>query len=243
MFSLASSESSTIVSSAGGDYRAFKPGPLLVAGEANPRRPKSTDHEHRQLLRLTGFKEEDVELMKVLFDMYDRDRDGMLTVEEACLLCTTLGYHPVESSSIRSSENGRVAFRQFIQSAGFVRGSHVPPTARGGHTKHFFRMANRSSSTPMGSKQARLYSLETIRTGYFFQSIGVGIPLPAVERITATIGNTGDPTLMEEELVSHVAYIQSRQDALSQKSSTTTKGGAGPGSSPRKQFAGGGGRG
>ncbi|CBJ31377.1 hypothetical protein Esi_0248_0024 [Ectocarpus siliculosus] len=141
MFSFASSESSTIVSSAGGDFRAFKPGPLLVAGEANPRRPKSTDHEHRQLLRLTGFKEEDVELMKVLFDMYDRDRDGMLTVEEACLLCT-----------------------QFIQSAGFVRGSHVPPTARGGHTKHFFRMANRSSSTPMGSKQARLYSLETIRT-------------------------------------------------------------------------------
>lgn len=56
MFSFASSDSSTIVSSAGGDYRAFKSGSLLVAGEANPRRPKSTDHEHRQLLRLTGFK-------------------------------------------------------------------------------------------------------------------------------------------------------------------------------------------
>ncbi|CAB1100042.1 unnamed protein product [Ectocarpus sp. CCAP 1310/34] len=52
-----------------------------------------------------------------------------------------------------------------------------------------------------------------------------------------------DPTFTEEELVSHVAYIQSRQDALSQKSSTTTKAGAGPGSSPRKPFAGGGGRG
>lgn len=34
------------------------------------------------------FQEEDVELIKVLFDMYDRDRDGMITVEEACLLCT-----------------------------------------------------------------------------------------------------------------------------------------------------------
>lgn len=56
MFSFASSESSTIVSSAGADYRALNSGPLLVAGQANPRRPKSTDHEHRQLLRLTGFK-------------------------------------------------------------------------------------------------------------------------------------------------------------------------------------------
>ncbi|CAM9496639.1 unnamed protein product [Ectocarpus fasciculatus] len=230
MFSFASSESSTIVSSAGGDYRALNSGPLLVAGQANPRRPKPTDHEHRQLLRLTGFKEEDVELMKVLFDMYDRDRDGVLTVEEACLLCTTLGYHPVESSSIRSSEDGRVAFRQLVQSAGFVRGNHVPPTSRGGHTKHFFRMANRGSSTPMASKQARL----------FFQSIGVDIPLPAVERITTTIGGTGNPAFTEEDLVSHVAYIQSRQDALSSKSSATTKGGAGSGTSPRKPFAGGG---
>ncbi|CAM9913472.1 unnamed protein product [Ectocarpus sp. 4 AP-2014] len=77
----------------------------------------------------------------------------------------------------------------------------------------------------------------------FFQSIGVDIPLPAVERITTTIGNTGDPTFTEEELVSHVAYTHSRQGALPPKSSTTTKAGAGPGSSPRKPFAGGRGRG
>ncbi|CAM9653697.1 unnamed protein product [Pylaiella littoralis] len=152
MFSLGSSESSTIASSAGGDFRG--PGPLLVAGQDNPRRPKTSDHEDRQLLRLTGFKEEDVELMKVLFDMYDRDRDGVLTVEEACHLCTTLGYHPAENSSIRSSEEGRVSFRQFVQSAGFVRGNHVPPAGRGGHTKNFFRMANRNASTPMTPKQA-----------------------------------------------------------------------------------------
>lgn len=34
------------------------------------------------------WQEDEVETMKVLFDFYDRDRDGMLTVEEASLLCT-----------------------------------------------------------------------------------------------------------------------------------------------------------
>lgn len=55
MFSFASSDSSTILSSVGGD-RPFNSGPLLVAGQENLRRPKPTDHEHRQLLRLSGFK-------------------------------------------------------------------------------------------------------------------------------------------------------------------------------------------
>ena len=56
MLSLASSESSTILSSAGGDLRGFNSGPLLVAGQDNPRRPKQTEHDERQLLRLSGFK-------------------------------------------------------------------------------------------------------------------------------------------------------------------------------------------
>lgn len=56
MFSLASSESSTIASSAGGDFRGLNPGPLLIGGQDNPRRPKTSDHDDRQLLRLTGFK-------------------------------------------------------------------------------------------------------------------------------------------------------------------------------------------
>lgn len=44
-------------------------------------RAVTTDTFHR-------CQEEELELIKVLFDMYDRDRDGMITVEEACLLCT-----------------------------------------------------------------------------------------------------------------------------------------------------------
>ena len=56
MLSLASSEASTILSSAGGDIRGFNSGPLLVAGRENPRRQKPTEHEERQLLRLSGFK-------------------------------------------------------------------------------------------------------------------------------------------------------------------------------------------
>lgn len=56
MFSLASSESSTILSSVGGDFRGFNSGPLFVAGHDNPRRQKPSDHDLRQLLRLTGFK-------------------------------------------------------------------------------------------------------------------------------------------------------------------------------------------
>ncbi|CAN0097404.1 unnamed protein product [Scytosiphon promiscuus] len=232
MFSLASSESSTILSSVGGDFRGTNSGPLFVAGQDNPRRQKPSDHDLRQLLRLTGFKEDEIEPMKVLFDFYDRDRDGMLTVDEACLLCTTLGYHPADSSSMRCSEDGRVSFRQFVQSAGFVRGNHVPPTARGGHARHFFRMANRRSSTPMASKQAR----QQLSFKIFFRSIGVGIPLPAVERITTTISNNGEPCFTEEELVGHVGYAQSRQDALSHKTSAAPPAakGADAGVSPRR---------
>lgn len=44
-------------------------------------------------------------------------------------------------------------YRQLIQSAGFVRGNHVPPATPGGHTKHFFRMANRNISEPMTAAQ------------------------------------------------------------------------------------------
>ncbi len=43
-----------------------------------------------------------------------------------------------------------------MQSAGFVRGNHVPPAASGGHTKHFFRMANRNAAEPMTSEQVRV---------------------------------------------------------------------------------------
>lgn len=50
----ASSETSTSLSSAG-DIRGLNPGPLLVAGQGNPRR-QTTEHEDRQLMRLSGFK-------------------------------------------------------------------------------------------------------------------------------------------------------------------------------------------
>lgn len=56
MFSHASSETSTILSSVGGDIRGFNSGPLLVAGQDNPRRQKPSEHDERQLLRLSGFK-------------------------------------------------------------------------------------------------------------------------------------------------------------------------------------------
>lgn len=55
--SLASSDASTIISSAGGDFfRGYNSGPLLVAGQDNPRRPKPSELDERQLLRLSGFK-------------------------------------------------------------------------------------------------------------------------------------------------------------------------------------------
>lgn len=87
----------------------------------------------------------------------------------------------------------RLFCRQFVQSAGFVRGNHVPPGARGGHAKHFFRMANRSSSTPATPKQAGtalLLQSQKIICLWIMQMEGIpcGGPKPCL--FICTIGGT-----------------------------------------------------
>ena len=37
---------------------------------------------------VTDSQEEDIRLMKVMFDFYDQNRDGKLSPSQACLLCT-----------------------------------------------------------------------------------------------------------------------------------------------------------
>ena len=62
----------------------------------SPREESHRNHAltllHRPLLSVSPHavhvQEEDIRLMKVMFDFYDRDRDGKLTPSQACLLCT-----------------------------------------------------------------------------------------------------------------------------------------------------------
>lgn len=70
---------------------------------------------------------------------HDEETDSLRPLKSAWLVCN-------ENHVLHSC-------RQLIQSAGFVRGNHVPPAAPGGHTKHFFRMANRNTSEPMTAMQ------------------------------------------------------------------------------------------
>lgn len=55
-----------------------------------------------------------------------------------------------------------------MQSASFVRGNHVPPAAPGGHTKHFFRMANRNPSKPITAAQVHNAILAERKAKVFF---------------------------------------------------------------------------
>lgn len=95
---------------------------------------------------------------KRCFRFFSGPFDG--TPIKTLVLCNASVRSPFLSlslSDLRRSLASSGYRRQLVQSAGFVRGNHVPPTSRGGHTKHFFRMANRGSSTPMASKQARFF--------------------------------------------------------------------------------------
>jgi Ca2+-binding EF-hand superfamily protein len=152
------------------------------------------EEEMAALLRQTGFKAEDVALLTKMFDFYDADRDGMLTEQQAALLCRTAGFHPVEPSLLRS-ENGRMNLEAVLLCAGFVRSREMAVRDRRNATKHFFRMMQRRSHDK---------ALPAADFHRFFRSIGLGLQPAAVERIAEAISADGEPEFHEQDLVTYI---------------------------------------
>ncbi|CAM9687395.1 unnamed protein product, partial [Chrysoparadoxa australica] len=115
-----------------------------------------------QIMRLTGFSTEEVELIETMFQFYDADGDGFLDEEQASTLCKVLGYHPCESVLRDSDDAGRLDFHTFLRCTGFIK-NRIFPRDKHGAALHFSRMMQTKIGAPMSADEMH----------QFFSNIGL----------------------------------------------------------------------